>query len=328
MLTMNRATVLGYAGRNPEMRRLQSGGEVALLSLATNERFTRRDGSGGETTDWHAVVAFGSAAETVRKLVRKGDPVLVEGRMVSRSWTDRTGTEHRTTEILVSGPRGRVNVLSRRKPEPGDDPPSGGAKAGAAEPGRTEAVAAGDGAGATAADPSSETDAPGSPATSEVDAAEPVGADTAPAGKAAASAGCAGAASAGPSSGIEAGPGDAASSDDATAPAAATRPDAAEVADTGDDAGGAPASGARDSAAEDAGSDGAGRQANSEGTAAGAGPAAVPVDTTGETGGAPGTGSLPAAEPEQHGAAEAERENSPAQGNTLVQGNTLFDRHA
>ena len=135
MLTMNRATVLGHAGRDPEMRTLQSGGEVALFSLATRERFTRRDGTAGEATEWHAIVAFGNAAQTVRKMVRKGAAVLVEGRIATRTWKDRTGREHRTSEILVSGPQACVNVLTKRARGSGgdDDPPGGAAPAGAAK---------------------------------------------------------------------------------------------------------------------------------------------------------------------------------------------------
>ena len=140
MLTMNRATLVGHAGRNPEMRTLPSGGEVALFSLATNERFKRRDGTEGESTEWHAIVAFGNAAQTVRKLVHRGAAVLVEGRIATRTWTDRSGTEHRTPEILVAGPQARVNVLTKRMPEPGGDAPSGGAAA-AAVPEGTGAVA-------------------------------------------------------------------------------------------------------------------------------------------------------------------------------------------
>ena len=128
MLTMNRATLLGHAGRNPEMRRLPSGDDVALFSLATTERFRRRDGTDGEDTEWHAVVAYGAAAEAVRKLLHKGDRVLVEGRIATRYWRDRTGIERRTTEIVVSGPQARVNVLTKRRQEPdGDDEPPGGA---------------------------------------------------------------------------------------------------------------------------------------------------------------------------------------------------------
>ena len=135
MLTMNRATLVGHAGRNPEMRTLPSGDEVALFSLATTERFKRRDGSDGEATEWHAIVAFGAAAEAVRKLVRRGDPVLVEGRIGTRTWTDRKGAEHRTSEIVVAGPRGQVNVLAKRRRDPDghDEPPGGAAPAGAAK---------------------------------------------------------------------------------------------------------------------------------------------------------------------------------------------------
>ena len=134
MLGMNRATLLGYAGKHPEMRKLPSGDDVAQFSLATTERFRRKDDTVGESTEWHAVVAFGAAAEAVRKLVRKGDPVLVEGRISTRSWTDRKGVERRTTEIVVSGARGLVNVLARRRKDDGggDDPPGGtAARAGA-----------------------------------------------------------------------------------------------------------------------------------------------------------------------------------------------------
>ena len=114
MLTMNKATLLGYAGRNPEMRKLPSGDDVAEFSLATTERFRRRDDTVDESTEWHTIVAFGPAAEAVRKLVRKGVPVLVEGRIVTRSWIDRTtGAERRATEIVVAGRRSLVNVLSR-----------------------------------------------------------------------------------------------------------------------------------------------------------------------------------------------------------------------
>lgn len=139
MLTMNRATLLGHAGRNPEMRKLPSGDDVASFSLATTERFRRRDGTEGEATEWHSIVAFGASAEAVRKLVRRGVPVLIEGRIATRSWTDRSGAARRTTEIVVSGPQARVNVLAKRRREPdGDDEPPGGAAGARAEAGDRE----------------------------------------------------------------------------------------------------------------------------------------------------------------------------------------------
>ena len=70
MLTMNRATLVGFAGRNPEMRKLPSGDDVAQFSLATTERFRRKDDTVGESTQWHTIVAYGPAAEVARKLVR------------------------------------------------------------------------------------------------------------------------------------------------------------------------------------------------------------------------------------------------------------------
>ena len=162
MLTMNRATVLGHAGRDPEFRTLPSGDEVASFSLATNERYRRRDGTAEETTEWHAIVAFGSAARTVRRLVHRGAAVLVEGRMATRAWTDRTGTEHRTSEIVVAGPQARVNVLTKR-PEPGDGEGPGGGAAPAA------AAKAGD---AARGDVSEDAAAASSPAGKPVDAAD------------------------------------------------------------------------------------------------------------------------------------------------------------
>ena len=180
MLSMNRATLLGHAGRNPEMRKLRSGDDVATFSLATTERFTRKDGTVGEATEWHSIVAFGGAAEAVRKLVRKGDPVLVEGRISTRSWTDKKGVERRTTEIVVAGPQAQVNVFAKRRRstdgDGGDGPPSG------------TAARAGDGAGsgqdgeaAEAAGQTGSTAGDGGAAGEES-----AGADAAPAGAAAA----------------------------------------------------------------------------------------------------------------------------------------------
>ena len=149
MMTMNKATLLGHAGRNPEMRKLPSGDDVAQFSLATTERFRRKDDTVGESTEWHRIVAFGGAAEVVRKLVRKGDPVLVEGRIVSRSWTDKSGAERRATEIVVGGPRGLINVLAKRKKEAGGAGDT--AAETAAEAGDTAAEAVGE--AGEAADP-------------------------------------------------------------------------------------------------------------------------------------------------------------------------------
>ncbi len=111
MLNMNRVTLLGRAGRDPEIRTLNNGNKAASFALATTERWKDRDGHPAESTEWHRVVAYGAAAEAAEKLLRKGAAALVEGRLATRGYRDRDGNERTVTEIVVAGPRGVVNVL-------------------------------------------------------------------------------------------------------------------------------------------------------------------------------------------------------------------------
>ena len=112
MLHINRVTLLGHAGRDPELRTLAEGGRTSGFSLATTRRWTGRDGQPAEATEWHRIVVFGGAVEPVEKLVRKGAAVLVEGRLAVRDYTDAKGKERQVTEVVVAGPQGMVNVLS------------------------------------------------------------------------------------------------------------------------------------------------------------------------------------------------------------------------
>ena len=79
MLHINRVTLLGHAGRDPEFRTMQSGDRTASFSLATTRRWKDRDGKPAEATDWHRVVVFGAAVKAVEELVAKGAALLVEG---------------------------------------------------------------------------------------------------------------------------------------------------------------------------------------------------------------------------------------------------------
>ena len=115
MLNMNRVTLLGHAGRDPEIRTIRSGDKTATFSLATTEKWRRKDGETGEATEWHRIVVFGAAVEAVEKLVRKGAALLIEGRITRREYQDKKGDNRRVTEIVVGGPQGRVNVLSPRQ---------------------------------------------------------------------------------------------------------------------------------------------------------------------------------------------------------------------
>ncbi len=128
MLTVNRATLVGHAGRDPEIRSLPNGGRAATFSLATAEKWIDREGKPAEATDWHRVVVYGAAVEIVGTMLRKGDPVMVEslprtrsgGRIATRQYRDRDDNDRTVTEIVVAGPQGMVNILSPRKPEHGD----------------------------------------------------------------------------------------------------------------------------------------------------------------------------------------------------------------
>ena len=115
MLNMNRVTLLGHAGRDPEVRTIKNGEKTATFSLATTEKWRRKDGGTGEATEWHRIVVFGAAVEAVEKLVRKGAALLIEGRITTREYQDKKGDNRRVTEIVVGRPQGRVNVLSPRQ---------------------------------------------------------------------------------------------------------------------------------------------------------------------------------------------------------------------
>ena len=124
MLTVNRATLVGHAGRDPEIRDLKNGGKAATFSLATAEEWTDREGKPAEATEWHRVVVYGPAVKAVETMLRKGDPVMVEGRIATREYQDREGQERRLTEIVVAGSQGTVNMLGVRRREGGlSEPP-------------------------------------------------------------------------------------------------------------------------------------------------------------------------------------------------------------
>ena len=135
MLNMNRATLLGHAGRDPEIRDLQNGEKAASFTMATTERWKDREGNPAEATEWHRIVVYGPTVAAVEKMVRKGDRVLVEGRIATREYRDREDIARTVTEIVVAGRQGVVNVLSDRRGDPGSGPgqaPGSGSGAGPA----------------------------------------------------------------------------------------------------------------------------------------------------------------------------------------------------
>ena len=122
MLDINRATLLGRAGRDPDVRDLKNGGKAATFSVATTEKWTDREGRPAEATEWHRIVVYGPAAAAVETMLRKGDPVLVEGRVATRAFRDKEGTDRAITEIVVAGAQGTVSILPGRRASPDRGP--------------------------------------------------------------------------------------------------------------------------------------------------------------------------------------------------------------
>ncbi len=107
---LNKALVIGNLTRDPEMRSLPSGIKVTTFSVATNRVWKDQTGAKKEMADFHNIVIFGKQAETVAQYMRKGSNVLVEGRMQTRSWDDKTtGQKKYRTEIVAD----RVQFGSR-----------------------------------------------------------------------------------------------------------------------------------------------------------------------------------------------------------------------
>lgn len=109
--SLNRVTLIGALGRDPEVRRMQDGTPVVNLRMATSESWKdKASGEWKEATEWHAVVLFGEGLAKVAEPMRKGSKLTVEGQLKTRKWTDQGGTEKYTTEIVLRGPTAIIIV--------------------------------------------------------------------------------------------------------------------------------------------------------------------------------------------------------------------------
>lgn len=134
---LNKAIIIGNLTRDPELRSLPSGIKVCSFSLATNRVWKDQNGAKQEATDYHNVVVFGKQAEHVSQYMRRGNSMMVEGRMQTRSWDDKNSGEKKyRTEIVAErvqfGPKSSVsgsstqtqgnttNNITQSKPEDSD----------------------------------------------------------------------------------------------------------------------------------------------------------------------------------------------------------------
>ncbi len=102
MGSLNKATLIGNLGKDPEVRAIPSGAKVANFSIATTESYMdKNSGQKVEKTEWHNIVMWRGLAEVAEKYLRKGSQIYVEGRLQTRSWDDQNGQKRYTTEIVA-----------------------------------------------------------------------------------------------------------------------------------------------------------------------------------------------------------------------------------
>jgi single-strand DNA-binding protein len=114
--SVNKVILVGNLGRDPEIRSTQDGTKVANLSLATSESWRDKNtGERKERTEWHRVVIFNERlVDVVEKYVKKGSKLYVEGALQTRKWTDNTGAEKYSTEVVLQRFRGELTMLDGR----------------------------------------------------------------------------------------------------------------------------------------------------------------------------------------------------------------------
>ena len=125
--SVNKVILVGNLGREPETKAIQSGDKVANLSVATSENWRdRQTGERREKTEWHRVVIFDqNLVEIAEKYLQKGSKVYLEGQLQTRKWTDQSGQEKYTTEVVLQRFRSTLTMLdSRAESGVGGDPAS------------------------------------------------------------------------------------------------------------------------------------------------------------------------------------------------------------
>ncbi len=127
--SVNKVILVGNLGRDPEVRRLNSGEPVVNLRIATSESWKdKASGERKEKTEWHSVVIFNeNLARIAEQYLKKGSKVYVEGQLQTRKWTDQSGVEKYSTEVVLQRFRGDLTILDGRSgggaSEYGDEEP-------------------------------------------------------------------------------------------------------------------------------------------------------------------------------------------------------------
>ncbi|SGY96882.1 single-stranded DNA-binding protein [Moritella viscosa] len=113
---VNKVIILGNLGNDPEIRSFPNGGAVANLTIATSESWRdKQTGEQREKTEWHRVAVFGKLAEIAGEYLRKGSQVYIEGALQTRKWQDQNGQDRFTTEVVVQGFNGVMQMIGSRQ---------------------------------------------------------------------------------------------------------------------------------------------------------------------------------------------------------------------
>ena len=102
MASVNKVILIGNLGKDPETRYMSNGEAVTNITLATTDTWKDRNGEKQEKTEWHRVTFYRKLAEIAGEYLKKGRPVYVEGRLETRKWTDKSGADRYTTEIIAN----------------------------------------------------------------------------------------------------------------------------------------------------------------------------------------------------------------------------------
>lgn len=114
--SLNKVTLIGNVGKDPEFRQTNEGKEIATFSIATSEVWKERGtGEKKEKTEWHRVVVFNEGlAGVIKNYVRKGSKVYIEGSLQTRKWVDNSGQDKYTTEVVLQGFNSQLILLDSK----------------------------------------------------------------------------------------------------------------------------------------------------------------------------------------------------------------------
>ncbi|WP_277207137.1 single-stranded DNA-binding protein [Vibrio misgurnus] len=122
---VNKVILIGNLGQDPEVRYMPSGGAVANITIATSESWRdKTTGEQKEKTEWHRVTLYGKLAEVAGEYLRKGSQVYIEGQLQTRKWQDQNGQDRYSTDIVVQGYNGIMQMLGGRGQQGGMNPPA------------------------------------------------------------------------------------------------------------------------------------------------------------------------------------------------------------